>query len=400
MKLFFLGPSSGLMKTWCSLFADKHEVLHATIPDRVDPKLFNIASARCLTDNGILNPNDFMGRMKIATRVVNGTKNFIGSEALQPSYARVVPRAAGSLLTFLFQFSFLDRVRRIVSEEKPDFVEGHYLFPYGALAAFSRHQRIVVCAWGSDVLIDCARNPYLKMLARKVFEKVLFAHGECAFIRNRAVRLGCPEEKFFVVPWGVDLELFSPQNRSDHIRAEYDIASDAPVIVSDRALAPIYKIDKIIRGFALVKKRLPEARLMILNDGVEKVKLLNLCKELAISDSVHFTGMISREELPLFLTASNVYVQMPVSDSLSLSLQEAMACGLPIITSKAGGNPEAVCGNGFLVNDHLEMAEKLLLILRHNIGRDLGKTSRQIAEKRFDRKANSSKMEALYKRLV
>jgi glycosyltransferase involved in cell wall biosynthesis len=392
------------MKMWCSFFANKHEVLYATIPDKTSPKvrarLFEETPVRYLAKEGIYDPNGFMDRIRIATRIADGTRNLICAHALQPSYVGIIPSTASSPFRFLFQFAYLDRVRRLVGEENPDLVEGHYLFPYGVLAAFSRHQKIVACTWGSDVLIDCARNPYLRMLARNVFEKVLFAHGECAMLRERALRLGCPEEKFFVVPWGVDLELFNQRNRSDQIRIKYGIPSDAPVIISDRALEPLYRISAIVKGFALVKKKLPEARLIILNDGVEKAKLLGLCKDLAISDSVNFAGLVSHEELPFFLTASDVYVQMPASDSLSISMEEAMACGLPIITSNVGGNPDYIRENGFTVNNHVELAKKVLLILSRNIGKDLGKESREIAEKSFDRKENIGKMETLYRQFV
>jgi glycosyltransferase involved in cell wall biosynthesis len=221
-------------------------------------------------------------------------------------------------------------------------------------------------------------------------------HGECSSIRTVALRLGCPEGKFFVIPWGIDLDVFSPQSKNAQIRDRYGIKNDAPLIISNRALEPIYRINEIVRGFALVKKKLPEARLMILNDGTEKAKLLNLCKDLAIYDSVHFTGMISHEELPFFLNASDVYVQMPASDSLSSSLLEAMGCGLPVITSGVGGNPEAIRGNGFIVNNHVELAEKVLLMFQRNIVKDLGKKGRDIVEREYDRKTTVDKMEKLY----
>jgi glycosyltransferase involved in cell wall biosynthesis len=163
-------------------------------------------------------------------------------------------------------------------------------------------------------------------------------------------------------------------------------------------LEPLYRINEIVEGFAIVKKKLPKARLMILNDGSEKARLLSLCKDLGISGSVHFAGMIPHERLPFFLAASDMYVQMPSSDGLPVSLQEAMACGLPVITSNVGGNREAVCGNGFFANDHLELAEKVLLILNKNLGKDLGKISGQIAEEKYNRKDNMTKMETSYRR--
>jgi glycosyltransferase involved in cell wall biosynthesis len=137
---------------------------------------------------------------------------------------------------------------------------------------------------------------------------------------------------------------------------------------------------------------------MILNDGLERAKLVKLCKDLAIYDSVRFTGMISHEKLPFFLNASDVYVQIPKSDALPLSLLEAMGCGLPVITSGVGGNPEAIRGNGFIVKNHVELAEKVVLMFQRNIVKDLGKKSREMAEREYDRKTTVDKMEKLYRR--
>jgi glycosyltransferase involved in cell wall biosynthesis len=390
------------MKTWCSFFINRHEVLYATIPDKTNLKIYDDLFAetppRYLAKKGIDNPNSFQGTIRIAARIVNGTRNLVGANAIQTSYTKTVPDTASSPVRLAFQFAYLDRVRKLVREENPDMIEGHYLFPYSVLAAFSRHQKIVACTWGSDVIVDCVQYSYYRMLAKKVFEKVHFVHGPSAALKAYSLKLGCPEDKFYVVPWGADLDLFKPQNRGNEIRTEYGIADDAPVIISCRALEPLYRINEIVEGFAIVKKKLPKARLMILNDGSEKARLLSLCKDLGISGSVHFAGMIPHERLPFFLAASDMYVQMPSSDGLPVSLQEAMASGLPVITSNVGGNREAVCGNGFFANDHLELAEKVLLILNKNLGKDLGKISGQIAEEKYNRKDNMTKMETLYRR--
>ena len=393
------------MKTWCSFFINRHEVLYATIPDnaratnlKICDDLFAETPPRYLTKKGIDNPSSFQGRVRIAARIVDGTRNLVGANTIQTSYMKTVPDTASSPLRLAFQFAYLDRVRKLVREENPDVIEGHYLFPYGVLAAFSRHQKIVACTWGSDLMVDCVHYSYYRMLAKKVFEKVYFVHGPSAALKAYSLKLGCPEDKFFVVPWGADLDLFKPQNSGNEIRTEYGIADDVPVIISCRALEPLYRINEIVEGFAIVKKKLPKARLMILNDGSEKTKLLSLCKNLGISGSVHFAGRIPHERLPFFLAASDLYVQMPTSDGLPVSLQEAMASGLPVVTSNVGGNSEAVCGNGFFATDHLELAEKVLLILRKNMAKDLGKISRHIAEEKYNRRDNMTKMETLYGR--
>jgi glycosyltransferase involved in cell wall biosynthesis len=110
-------------------------------------------------------------------------------------------------------------------------------------------------------------------------------------------------------------------------------AGAPPAVISDRALEPLYNVDTIIRAFATVRAEVPEARLVIANDGSQRRRLESLARELGLQEAVTFAGHLSPEALRDALAAAQVYVSVPDSDSLALSTMEAMAVGaLPVVS--------------------------------------------------------------------
>jgi glycosyltransferase involved in cell wall biosynthesis len=110
-------------------------------------------------------------------------------------------------------------------------------------------------------------------------------------------------------------------------------ASAPPVVISDRALEPLYNVDTVIRAFAAVHAEMPAARLVVANDGSQRRRLESLARDLHLQDAVTFVGRLEPEALRDALAAAQVYVSVPDSDSLALSTMEAMAVGaLPVVS--------------------------------------------------------------------
>ena len=110
-------------------------------------------------------------------------------------------------------------------------------------------------------------------------------------------------------------------------------ASARPVVISDRALEPLYNVDTMIRAFAQVRAEIHDARLVIANDGSQRRRLESLARELHLEDAVSFAGRLEPEALRDALAEAQVYVSVPDSDSLALSTMEAMAVGaLPVVS--------------------------------------------------------------------
>ena len=114
-----------------------------------------------------------------------------------------------------------------------------------------------------------------------------------------------------------------------------------PVFLSNRNLEPMYNVGCVLRAFALVQQRYPEAQLTIAGDGRERTRLEQLARELKLQH-VHFIGRVAPERMPELLDAADIYLNASEIDNMPGSIIEAYAAGLPVVTTDAGGIPYIV----------------------------------------------------------
>lgn len=110
----------------------------------------------------------------------------------------------------------------------------------------------------------------------------------------------------------------------------------------------------LIRCFAKLHKKHPDTKLLLLGDGNQHQKLIALTREVGLADAVTFTGNVANTED--YYAVSDLYVQCSHREAMPLSVLEAMATGLPIISTDVGGLRDVVQDNGILVPDNDEDA--------------------------------------------
>jgi len=138
-----------------------------------------------------------------------------------------------------------------------------------------------------------------------------------------------------VVGNGIDDRLFSFRKRSP-LQAR---------ILCTRAFEPYYRVDNVIRAFAKVKQRFPEARLTLVGSGREEQKLRNLVAESGLSQSVQFAGPVKNEEIAQYYDGSDIYLNASELDNMPVSLLEAFAAGTVVVSTSPGGIPYLVSHN-------------------------------------------------------
>jgi len=126
-------------------------------------------------------------------------------------------------------------------------------------------------------------------------------------------------------------------------------------------------IDQVLKAFALVLKKNPSLQLMIVGDGPERNNLEKLAVQLGIKSKVIFTGLLLGEKLVKALQANEIFVTASKSENMPLSVLEAMAVGLPMITVQEKGLAELIKDgvNGFFVpsDQPQALAEKILELI-------------------------------------
>ncbi len=215
-------------------------------------------------------------------------------------------------------------VRRIMREFRPDVVSAHFVPNYGMIAALVCHTRWVLSAWGSDVMTDPDKSPFHRWRTAFVLRHAAFITSDARVLTERIRSFGVAEERIREFPYGVDSGAFHPVERPP---------GAGPRVVSNRKLEPLYAVETVIDAFAVVREALPDATLTVAGDGSERGALARRAAASPAAGAIQFAGPVDHDRMPALLQRHDLFVSTARSDTTSVSLLEAMACGLfPIVT--------------------------------------------------------------------
>jgi glycosyltransferase involved in cell wall biosynthesis len=141
-----------------------------------------------------------------------------------------------------------------------------------------------------------------------------------------------------------------------------------PKFLSNRNLEAHYGIDDVLRAFKIIQQRLPEAELTVVGDGSERQNLEALKSEIGLNRT-KFLGQIPHEGIQEAYNWADIFLNASHVDNQPLSILEAFASGLPVVSTNAGGIPDMVTDGvtGYLVEcgDYQSLAERAVQMLDH-----------------------------------
>jgi glycosyltransferase involved in cell wall biosynthesis len=153
-------------------------------------------------------------------------------------------------------------------------------------------------------------------------------------LKDDLIRVGVPGEGIEVLRNGVDLQLFRPIEREATRRK---LGFSRATLVSVGHLIPRKAHDLVIQALP----RLPETDLVVIGDGPERAALDALARQSGVGDRVRFVGAVAQDELRDYYGAADVLVLASSREGWANVLLESMACGTPVVASRAGGSAEA-----------------------------------------------------------
>jgi phosphatidylinositol alpha-1,6-mannosyltransferase len=147
---------------------------------------------------------------------------------------------------------------------------------------------------------------------------------------------------------GIDKSHFSPKADAIHRRTELGLEGKK-IIVSVGRLVHRKGQDKLIEAFPTIVREIPNAHLLIVGEGPYRKHLEKLVERLSLKENVTFVGRIFYDDLPSYLSASDVFVMPSRSRFFGLEVEglgivylEASACAIPVVAGISGGAPDAV----------------------------------------------------------
>jgi glycogen synthase len=148
----------------------------------------------------------------------------------------------------------------------------------------------------------------------------------------------------------------------------------------------LYDVGTAIRAFAIVRKRHPDARLTVAGSGPARAKLEALAVELGLADGVTFCGSLENREISTLYASASLMLNPSTVDNMPISILEAWASGVPVVSTNVGGVPYLVDDgrNALLVDPRRPdaMADAALRVLEsHTLASSLAKAGRAAAER-------------------
>ncbi len=261
-----------------------------------------------------------------------------GVTVLRPRFA-LLPAIGGRFNAKAVASAVLPLARKLHAEAPFDLIDAQFFYPDGPAAAR------IAAALGLPLSIK-ARGADIHHwgtaagTARQVLDAGRAADGLLAVSQGLAddmAALGMPREAITIHLTGLDRAVFQPHDRAQ-ARAALGLPAGAQVLATVGALIPR-------KGQALVISALPalpDAILLLAGAGPDEAALREQARALGVDGRVRFLGAVPHRELPVVLSAADVFVLPSASEGLANAWVEALACGTPVVTTPIAGAQELI----------------------------------------------------------
>jgi len=241
-----------------------------------------------------------------------------------------------------------------------------------------------------------------RLVNRLVLSQVSNVTTACCDFSTAALKYNEGFSRAFTIPNGVAIENYLPRGtpvQQTELRTKLGLCNDLQYVVCVARFHPIKDHAMLLRAWAIVQMKVPNARLILVGDGAERIAMEALSRDLRLESSVQFWGI--RHDISEILRAVDLFALSSISEASPLTLLEAMACECPVVVTNVGGNGEHIKHGieGYLVprGDSREMGERLTKLLRNDEARSqMGRLARQRVVDKFDLKVAVARYLEIY----
>ena len=327
---------------------------------------------------------------------LEGNQRQVESRSVPENVNQVIWKGGREPFTWSKLPSLVMDFKRLLRDLKPDLVHAGPIQTCAFIAVLAGARPLLTMSWGFDLMDDLHKGWMWEFATKYTLKRSTFFTSDANITKDKAVDHGMNPEKTIVFPWGVDLEHFAKKEE----RRE----KEGFVLFCNRSWEPRYGVDVLARAFVKVAHQREDIRLLLLGGGSQGAYLRKIFQSGGVDEYVTYGGQISQTELPRWYHMADLYISPSHVDGSSVSLMEALACGMPCLVSDIPANKEWVFENenGWLFRDgdvdHL--AEKILAAMnqREKLP-EVGAAARRSAEMRADWKKNAAALMEVYRNL-
>ncbi len=289
-----------------------------------------------------------------------------------------------------YELALSSKIVDMVKVHQIDVLHVHYAIPHayaGYMAKKMLHEEgielpIVTTLHGTDITL-VGSHPFYKTAVTFSINKSDAVTSVSQSLKEDTQRLFNTKKDITVIPNFIDLDKYKPTTKN----CQRDLLAmpDERVITHISNFRSVKRIPDVIHIFHAIQKEIP-SKLMMIGEGPEREKAEQLCTELNIENKVVFLG--NSNEVNKILCFSDLFLLPSETESFGLSALEAMASGVPVVSSNSGGLPEVNINglSGFLspVGDIKSMSQNAIHILKNKTDLEVFKKGAKSTALKFD----------------
>ncbi len=306
----------------------------------------------------------------------------------------------------LYSLALASKMVEVAAYEKLDLLHVHYAIPHATSAFLAKQMlkgkkeiKVITTLHGTDITL-VGLEPSFLPLVKFSTEQSDGVTAVSRSLKEKTLINYSIEKDIEVIPNFVDTEIYKPGKDCDF--RDHIAPKGEKILVHTSNFRAVKRVTDTIRIFEQVVKEVP-SKLVLVGDGPDRSDCERLCRELHLCDHIKFLG--KQDGLVEILNAADVFLIPSQSESFGLAALEAMACGIPVVSSSVGGLPELIKHNetGFIaeIGDINRMAKYAVDLLTNDRKHKLfSENSRKRAVESFDKSIVVPMYENYYKKII